>query len=304
MTNSPVTFRPGTLDDSYEAFKVMEESIADLNRRIGSTEPSSADDPEKLAQMWEERRGLYEHLGRTTIGFWLAERDERTVGVGRAIARDGVWFLTELFVTPSAQSAGIGKSLLSRTMSGSGEERRITISSPDRRAQSLYESTGLLPRFPIYYLWRKPEPVRVNSDLEVVPADKSFEHLRDFGSVDAVVLGHKRDADHEWLLSDRQGHLFKRDGRVVGYGYMGPRNGPFALLDDGDFPAVLAYAENQAAAKGFEHFSLEVPEINAEASSYLTGRGYVKDKLVAVLMSDEPIGDFEKYVATSPPFIL
>ena len=304
MTDSAVTFRPGTLDDSYSAFKVMEESIADLNRRVGSAGASSADNPEKLAQMWEERHGLYEHLGRTADSFWMAERDGQTVGIARAIVRDGLWFLTELFVSPTEQSAGIGKGLLSRTISVSADVRRFTISSPDRRAQSLYESAGLLPRFPIHYLWRKPERVRVNSDLEIVQANGSAEDLKDFGSVDAVVLGHKRGKDHEWLLSDRQGYLFKREQRVVGYGYIGRRSGPFALLDADDFPGVLGYAENQAEEKGFDHFGLEVPEVNDVTMSYLAGRGYTKDVFVAKLMSDEPIGEFKNYIVTSPPFIL
>lgn len=304
MPQSPVTFRPGTLEDSYKAFRVMEESLADLNRRIGSNEPSSADNPDALDRMWAERRSLYHHLARSADSFWLAERDHQTVGVSRSIERDGLWLLTELFVLPSEQSAGIGKGLLARAFSNDGVDQRIIISSPDRRAQALYQSVGLSSRFALHYLWRKPTFTHVITDLEMVPIEETPEHLEVLGSLDKTVLGHRRAADHEWLRTDREGFLYFRDGQPVGYGYVGHRNGPFALLESDDFPAVLRYAENEAASKGMEHFGLEVPEVNIAAMRYLTSRGYTKDVLVATLMSDGPTGRFEKYVATSPPFIL
>ena len=37
---------------------------------------------------------------------------------------------------------------------------------------------------------------------------------------------------------------------IVGYGYLGEHNGPFASLDANDFPAILAHAETEAADIG------------------------------------------------------
>jgi hypothetical protein len=59
MSRTPITYRQGTLDDSYGAFSVVEETLADLNRRTGSTGASNVDRPDALARMWEERRSLY-----------------------------------------------------------------------------------------------------------------------------------------------------------------------------------------------------------------------------------------------------
>lgn len=304
MAQSPITFRQGTQDDSYRAFSVVEESLADLNRRTGSSETSSADSPKALARMWEERRSLFVHLANTAESFWLAERDNRTIGLSRSIERDGLRILTELFVLPSEQSSGVGKQLMARAFPDGGVEPRIIISSPDQRAQALYRRAGLIPRFPLHYLWRKPEAVVVDTDLEIVPIEASPEDLEILGSLDKALLGHKREADHRWLLSDRQGFIYYRDGQPVGYGYVGHRNGPFGLLKSGDYPAVLAHGENRAESRGSRHFGLEVPEVNTAAMSYLVRRGYKNDKLVTTLMSNVPIGKFENYLVTSPPFIL
>jgi hypothetical protein len=140
--------------------------------------------------------------------------------------------------------------------------------------------------------------------MEIVPIAASVEHLEILGSLDKALLGHRRDADHSWLMSDRQGYLYYRNNHPVGYGYIGHRNGPFALLESDDYPAVLAHAESTAASRGGRHFGLEAPEVNQAALNHLASRGYMKDKFVATLMSNVPIGKFENYLVTSPPFIL
>src|SRR5262245_46227709 len=65
-------------------------------------------------------------------------------------------------------------------------------------------------------------------------------------------------------------------GRFRGYD---PRQwqGPFAVLDPNDFPAVLAHAETQAHALGAESVGFEVPLINKIVVDYLLGRGYKLD---------------------------
>jgi hypothetical protein len=82
------------------------------------------------------------------------------------------------------------------------------------------------------------------------------------------------------------------------------RSGPFALLHAGDFPAVLAHAESEAAAQGQHEFGLEVPMVNQVAVDYMLARGYRMDAFIALLMNDRPFGKFENYIVTSPPFIL
>jgi ribosomal protein S18 acetylase RimI-like enzyme len=301
--HTALVYRPGTIEDSYAVFKVFEETLADLSQRLGSTTPTSWQDPAALERMWAERRSLYEHLAQTAEQFWIAEQADQVIGFSRSILQDGVRELTELFVLPGVQSAGVGRELLTRAFPGEGARYRSIISSPDIPAQVLYLKIGVYPRFPIYYFGRKPETTTASADLVYKPIVESIESLEILGSLDRSLLGYRRDATHGWLLSDRHGYLYYRDDRPVGYGYIGVRNGPFALLEADDFPAVLAHAEHEAAEDGRE-FGLEVPMINRVAVDYLLARGFHIDSFIGLSMSDAPFGKFENYIVTSPPFFL
>jgi hypothetical protein len=299
-----ITFRRGDLADSYAIFELFEETLADLVRSLGDTRPTSWSDPEALARMWEDRRSLYAHLAHTAEHFWLAERDGELIGFARSIQRDGHRELTEFFVRPGEQSGGLGGELLARVFPGDGATHRTIIASTDIRAQALYLKTGVYPRFPIYYFWRTPEAVTVAADLTFEPLVASPENSALLGELDQAIIGYRREVDHAWLLNDRQGYFYFRGIQPVGYGYVGQRNGPFALLNARDFPAVLAHAESQAAAHGRDHFGLEVPMVNKVAVDYLLGRGYRLDSFFAQFMSDAPFGQLENYIVTSPPFFL
>lgn len=298
------TLRPGTSEDSYAVFLVFEETLADLMRRYDPHARTSFADPEALARMWDERRPLYEHLARTAEHFWVAEQQGQVVGFARSILRDGLRQLTEFFVLPNVQSTGAGAALLAQAFPTGGATRRSIIATPLPSAQVRYLRAGVYPRFPISYWWRQPKPLALATDLIVEPIAASPEALGILGGIDAAILGHRRDEDHAWLLGDRQGWLYLRQGAPVGYGYTGLRNGPFALLDPADFPAVLAHAENQAAAAGRNHFGLEVPMINVTAIRHLLDRSFRMESFLALAMSDAPFGRFEHYLVTTPPFFL
>lgn len=263
-----ITYHPGTAADSYSVFKLFEETLADLSRRLGSTEPTSWQDPAALEQMWQERRSLYEHLACTAAHFWLAEKAGQIIGFGRSIRRDGMLELTEFFVRPDQQAQGVGYELLLRTFPAA-TGRRFIIASTDIPAQVRYLKAGVYPRFPIYYFWRTPAVTPVATDLVFEPITASPKILAALGKLDRGIIGHRRDLDHKWLLTQRQGYLYYRQRQPAGYGYVGLRNGPFALLNPGDFPAVLAHAENDAATNGRDHFGLEVPMVNQAAVDYL-----------------------------------
>jgi hypothetical protein len=211
---------------------------------------------------------------------------------------------TEFFVLPGEQSAGVGRELLARAFPANGAAHRSIMATTDIRAQARYLKAGVYPRFPVFYFGRPPEPVTVTTDLTIEPITASPENLAAIGALDRALLGHRRDVDHSWLMSERQGYLYIRGDRSVGYGYVGARNGPFAVLDADDFPAVLAHAENEAAAHGRKEFGIEVPMVNRVAVDYLLARGYRMDSFIAILMSDTPWGSFEHYIVTSPPFFL
>lgn len=299
-----LTYRPATLDDSYTVYQIFQQSILDFSQRMGLMAITGGDDPGTMQTLWERRRLMFEHLARTAEHFWLAENDGQAIGYARSILRDGVRELTEFFVLPGKQSAGVGRELLARAFPADGARHKVIIATTDPRAQARYLKAGVYARFPIYFFGRKPEATTVPTDLTFEPmtnAPESFDAAR---AVDVALLGHRRDIDHAFLMEDRKGFLCRRDGELVGYCYVGDRNGPIALLSEGDFPAVLGFAENQAAGRGDGETGFEVPLVNRAAVDYLLKRGYQMDSFIALFMSDEPLGKFENYLFPSPPFFV
>jgi len=301
---SKTIYRLGTEADSYAVFTVFERTLADLVKRMGSNALTSIANPEALTRMWKERQPLFEHLARTANQFWVAERDGEVIGFARSIVRGNVRELTEFFVLPEVQSGGIGSELIQRAFPFDGIEHRSIIATADFRAQALYLKSGVYPRFPIYYFGRQPEVVDISSDLTFEPIKNSLENLKILGILDETLLGFQRDVDHSWLLNDRQGFIYLRQGQPVGYGYLGLRNGPFALLDGNDFPVVLGHAETQAASNGQDEFGIEVPMVNQIVVDYLLDRKFRLDSFIAVVMNNKPFGKFENYLITSPPLFI
>jgi GNAT superfamily N-acetyltransferase len=299
-----VTYRPGTLEDSFAVYQVFHTAILDFGQRMNMMAITGGDDPAVLAELWPKRRSLFEHLARTAHEFWVAEDDGKVVGYARSILRDRVQELTEYFVLPGYQAGGVGRELLARAFPEVGALHRVIIATSDARAQARYLKAGVYPRFPIYNLAREPEAaIAVASDLDIEPFAASPQSLAVLRALDTQVLGHTRDADHAWLTQERQGYFYLRNEAPVGYGYIGYRSGPFALLDEADWPAVLAHFEKEAAARGVD-FAVEAPMVNRCAVDYLLRRGCRLDSFFAFFMSEAPFGRFENYLCTTPPFFM
>ncbi len=298
-----ITYRRGALEDSRLVYDIFEEALLDLSARLNVTAITGAQNPEVRAKLWHRRRPLFEHLARTAHEFWIAESGGEPIGYARSIMRSGIWELTEFFVVPRNQSSGVGRELLNRVLPGDEARHKVIIATADMRAQARYLKSGVYARFPLVYCWREAEEAPLRTDLEIVPASPSAETFAALRHIDTQILGHHHDEDHAWLMEQRDGYLFLRNGDVVGYGYCGHYNGPFALLHDADFPAALAHAESYAARRG-RKFGVEVPLINRAAIDYLLSRGYQLDSFFAFFMSDEPFGKLDHYLFPSPPFFM
>jgi GNAT superfamily N-acetyltransferase len=279
-----ITYRHGTPADSCTVAGVTAQNIASLT--------------------FERYQALYDHLARTAEHFWVAERAGQVIGYARSTLRDGLRELTEFHVAPGNQSAGVGRELLMRVFPATRARRRVILASQDVRAQARYLKSGIYPRFSWNDFSRTPEPVSAATDLTIEPVSAMRGTLAACAVIDKELFDFSRDADHEFLLGDRQGYLYYRGSQVVGYGYLGTDNGPFALLDARDFPAVLAHAETDAARRGVERFAVIVPLINRAAVSYLLARRFLLAEWFGFFMSDEPFGTFENYIQCSPGFFL
>lgn len=297
-----ITYRPGTIADSQTVFQVFIKAIMDYGERTNVMAVTGGNDPEVLQSMWQRRKSMFEFLAETASQFWVAEKDGEIIAYARTIEHDGLQELTEFFVSPNQQSAGVGGELLRRAFPITQARYRTIIATLDERALSRYLRSGVYGRFPIKYFYRKAEKVVVKTDLVIEPLNLET-HFERIDQIDKELLGHARGAVHTWIASTRAGFVYQRNGEVVGYGYVGSSAGPFALLDENDFPAVLAHAETLRAEAGGD-FGVEAPLINKKAIQYLMERKYRIDSFTALFMSNAPFGRFENYLCFSPIFFM
>jgi GNAT superfamily N-acetyltransferase len=297
-----ITYRQGTIADSFAVFQVFTKAIVDLGERTNVMPITGGNDPQVLNSLWERRRSMFEFLAVDCAHFWVAENDGQVVAYARSIEHGGLLELTEFFVLPDQQSAGVGGELLSRAFPYGEERYRTIVATLDERALYRYMNAGVYARFPIKYFYRKAEKVDVATDLRIEAMQQEI-HLEDMNRIDAQILGHVRESIHQWLITKKRGVVYKRNGKTVGYGYIGHNGGPFALLEENDFPAVLAHAESLAAESGGE-FGVETPMINRKAIQYFMERKYRMDSFTVLFMSNEPFGRLENYLCFTPIFFM
>ena len=285
--------------DSRAVFEVFIASLIDLGKRLQvETITGGAEDIEKL---WAKRAPIMTHAAETADRWWVAEEEGRIVGYARSTLRDGIRQLTEFFVRPDAQSAGVGRGLLERVFPPEGARGRLLLATQDTRALSRYLKAGMLARFPVYHFGRARREVRYEGELKAVPVPDDAGGLERLAAIDREVLGFRRDADHRWLLSNRRGFVYLRNGAPVGYGYVGLYQGPFAALDPATIPDILAHAESVADVA---EFGVEVPLINRAALQYLFEHGFRMDPFVNYFLSDIELGKFDRYLVTTPSLFI
>jgi hypothetical protein len=296
-----ITFREATPQDSHALFLISEHSAGDFARRQGYPFDEASNDP----ALWARRQPLFDYLAAQGERCWLAEDETGTaIGYARSVVHGTVRELTEFFVLPGRQSAGVGRELLARAFPSAGAERRFIVATSDARALARYLKAGVYARFPIFDFRRAPEAASVESDLRFETMT-ALDHVRDaLASIDEAVLGYRKERDHAWLAAQRSGFVAKRGEDVVGYGYVGDDTGPLAVRAADDMPALLAHAETLANARGVRNLGFEVPLINRAAVDHLLRRGFRLQPFFAFMMSDAPFGQFENYVLFSPPFMV
>ena len=298
-----VRFRPGTPDDTHTCYEIFEIAVDDLGRRTGGDANSTAGDP----AAFDTRRPLFDHLAATGDLWWIAEGEatNRAIGYARSIVRDGVRELTEFFVLPYAQSAGVGRGLLERAFPAQGVRHRAIIATIDTRAIARYLAAGLDARLPMIGWDGPPSYAPLESDLERERIDPRAVPVDELAAIDLSILDFRRDVDHRWLATQREGWVYRRAGNAVGYGYHPSRagwGGPYAALSPTDLPVLLADAEAAAARAGHAFTTFDTPTIARPAIDHLLARGYRVDPFVMLLFTDGPTERLDRYVLTSPPF--
>lgn len=292
--------RPATSADSRRVFdEVFLPAARDLTARQGAPwEP----DPQET---WTRMLPLLDHLAEHAAEWWVAEDPAGgpLVGYARSVERGGLFELSEFFVRPDRQSAGVGAALLARAFPDGRGEVRAIIATTDVRAQARYYRAGTVARFPIASMLGAPGAVEPDPDVQAERI--GAESLGALVEIDAAVLEFDRGVEFRWLLEQREGYLYRRGGEVIGFGFVSATgSGPIAALAPDDQVAILRHVEARAAALEVAELSLEVPMPNEVAMRHLLGRGFKIDPFLTILMSSRPFGQFDRYVAFGPPFVL
>ncbi|HET9417213.1 MAG TPA: GNAT family N-acetyltransferase [Candidatus Limnocylindria bacterium] len=297
----PFRIRRAAAADSRRCFDVFLASARDLTAR-----QNVAWDPEPESH-WAKMRYLLDHLAAHHAEWWIAE-DPATgdaLGYARSVERSGLFELSEFFVHPDRQAAGVGAALLDRAFPPDRGEVRAIIATTDLRAQARYYRSGCVARFPIAGMVGPPRRVEPEPHLDAVRLVAGGPELETVRDVERQVLEFERGDELDWLAGIREGYLYRRDGKAIGFAFVGPGGtGPIAALDPGDQVAILGHVEARAAELGIEELSLEVPMVNDVAVRHLLDRGFRFDPFYTFLMSSRPFGRFDRFIGFSPPWVL
>jgi GNAT superfamily N-acetyltransferase len=276
--------RPATTDDVDHIARIFDASAGWLNERY---RPDS-DRPFPPAS---QRNLLYEHL-LDTGGVFLAE-DPEPVGFSAAIVRDGVWFLSLLWVLPDHHGAGAGTALLDETLAwGRSATAFSVVASPYPVAQLIYLRASMFP------LWTQidlagPRAATTEPDgMEAISdADRAW-----VDEIDREVRGTARPEDHAFWQRVARGVILRRDDRRIGYVYGWPdgKIGPGAVADPSDVPLLLQ--AGQAIAEG-DLATVSVPSSNWPALRELI-RGGFRPIGSNTFMTSRPIGDASRYISS------
>jgi GNAT superfamily N-acetyltransferase len=299
MSAEPV-FRRGTPDDSRPAFDLSMAAVGDLFERQNHP---LAIDPDAF---WEVLQPYLSHLAAHAAEWWVAEdsADGTLIGHARAVQRGGLFELSELFVRPNAQSAGVGKALIERAFPLGRGEVRLILATNDLRALARYYAADTVARFGMASLAAAP---RANGegagDLEVQQGSTADTSL--IAEIERNVVGYARDADYPWLLDHRECYLYRRRGLVVGFAFFSATGcGPIAAIDPADQRSILLHVEQRAHECGVEQLNFQVPTINAVAMNHLLARGFKLDAPLNMFMSNREFGQFDRFVAFGPSIVL
>lgn len=239
----------------------------------------------------ESRLPVYRHLRET--GLVLVAEDPEPVGFSAAVVRDGVWFLSQLWVLPERHGSGIGSRLLDEALTwGRGASAFSVVSSPHPAAQLMYLRASMYP------VWTQLEVTGNDAPAPEMP--EGFDELTeaDRGWVDELdreVRGIRRREDHRFWGRRATGLAFRRGGEPAGYLYVWPdgKVGPAAVRDPRDVTAVIRAARHRAGGPAV----FTVPSTNWSALRELVREGFSPSG-TTTFMASRPMPDGTRYLSS------
>lgn len=298
-----VVFRHAGSDDIPGVARVYREAVSELNRTRGFEYRSLRDLPVNPFYAYS--------LKYEPRGFRVAEHRGEIVGSAISWTRGTFWFLSHLFVKPSWQNHGIGRTLLEEVLSAGtgseGMERGVVTYAYNPVSQRLYDSFGMGRREIIYRLTgtagRLPAFLKAEHPPKGYEVKKvSARGSRELSPVDEQVLGMVRQRHHRFFLSGPgvSCYAFLRGGAIRGYVYIWPDGhvGPLAVLKPSLLMKVLRFSLARAGGAG-GRLSMLVPASNREALNLLLTGGF-KVQYPLCFMSSRRRWKWDRYFFHSP----
>lgn len=239
-----------TRADISAAVRAWIEADVDLRRRMHLSEANWSDE-----YVGRVERSVAHLLRTDPGGSWVTEAAGEVVGLAQANRRDGLWTLSRLFVSPSAQDSGRGGVLLERALAyAEPDDRKLIVSSTDPRAIRRYSLAGF-SLHPAVAGRGELRRARVGQALQVKELDGS--EVERTVPVDRKVRGAARPEEIALCLAEGD-RLLALDGR----GYVvirGPRVCMLVALDEDAAATLLMAALAELPGDG----PVEVPRIVA-----------------------------------------
>lgn len=270
---------------------------------------ASADEVDYFARRrWrdEHARKLYVDLAHVAPNGVFVAKDEGTpVGIAIPHALEDEWFLSEMFVEPSFQKAGIGWQLLTEAAKEAGDVTRSGLLEPAetggiafflRRGVSLQapvvEISGTIPHDNELARMAAGEYRFVTEDLDPVG------HRAALSQLDRSVRGTARPLDHLYFCEHGRGAIFVHRDEIAGYAYVWPsgRIGPMVAASAAYSVQFLAFALAALRQQfGASWCTMLVPGTNLRVTRAAMRAGLTIDA-VRLFASDGGLHDLSRYV--------
>jgi hypothetical protein len=224
----------------------------------------------------------------------VAEEGGEPVGFSAAIVRDGVWFLSQLWVMPERHGGGLGSALLDEALAwGRGSRAFSVVASPHPAAQTLYLRASMYPA------WTQLDVTGGGAAVPDAPAGMREMRGEDGAWVDELdreVRGAAHPEDHEAFREwGATGLVLERDGSRLGYVYAWPdgKVGPAAAVRAQDVPLLIAAGRHVVGGP----VTVVVPSVNWTALRELVRLG-MSPLGATTFMTSVPLGDGARYLSS------
>lgn len=293
-----VTYRTARTNDIRAVSDVYWTSVLDVYRRYG----------------FEDRRLSYPVnpfygfcLREEPEGFFVAEEEGKVIGAAFSWVRGHVWFLSHLFILPSHQGKGIGRTLFELSLqygiTAGAAIRAVITMAFNPSSVALYMKSGMTPLQDIYLMkaTRKPSSGK-DRTLACVGLESDEWEDGALNAIDLDVLGIPRPLHHCFFFGQKDAscRIFRLGGRTDAYAYLWKdgRIGPAAVLEDACHEAILDTVIT-LAWKECDSLALMVPGANTAAMKTVLAQGFTV-AMPYVMLSSLPFGAWDRYLFHSP----